>query len=191
MPADSAASAAALASVISRLGSGWLECEDCSREFDSAVWGRTCPDCGFVNPVEARNLSIQAGVGMAQVMEQVFPTGTALPSPGQISENPGSSAASAPARLPSVEQSLPSNESDRWPFCYIVICMGLLTFLGSFTLALWWSFTRNDVSGGFTMAAYIVAIGGLPLASMQMRHNHRCHCWKNKGHTRPSELESM
>lgn len=66
----------------------------------------------------------------------------------------------------------------RWRFCYVIMLIGFLTFIGSLELALWWSFTRNDVSGGFTMAAYVVAVGGLPLASLQMRHNHRCQCWK-------------
>ena len=51
----------------------------------------------------------------------------------------------------------------RWRFCYIMICIGLLTFGGSLALALWWSFTRNDVSGGFTMAVYVVAVAfGFP-----------------------------
>lgn len=69
--------------------------------------------------------------------------------------------------------------SFRFRVCHVVICIGILTFVGSLTLALWWSMVKNDVSGGFTMAAYVVAVGGLPLASIQIRHNQRCRCWKN------------
>ena len=47
--------------------------------------------------------------------------------------------------------------------CHVIIAIGLLTLLISLTIALWWSLTKNDVSGGFTMAAYVVAIAGLPL----------------------------
>lgn len=76
----------------------------------------------------------------------------------------------------------------RWRFCYIVICIGLLKFGGSLALALWRSFTRNDVSGGFTMAAYVVAVDGLPWASLQMRHSQRCNCWRK---TQESEREML
>jgi hypothetical protein len=45
------------------------------------------------------------------------------------------------------------------------------------------------VSGGFTMATYVVAVGGLPLASM--RHSQICNFWRNKADIRSSELEDM
>lgn len=98
------------------------------------------------------------------------------PAVATVEEGQESSAALGPGSLRQ-QHSLQSRCSDGRPFCHIMICMGLMTFLGSFSLALWWSFTRNDVSGGFTMAAYMVAVGGLPLASIQMRHNQKCRCW--------------
>ena len=78
----------------------------------------------------------------------------------------------------------------RLRLCHVIIAIGLLTLLISLTIALWWSLTKNDVSGGFTMAAYIVAIAGLPLGSIQIRHNRRCKCWRDKRERRTSESDS-
>ncbi|KAH6682864.1 hypothetical protein B0J14DRAFT_556139 [Halenospora varia] len=65
----------------------------------------------------------------------------------------------------------------KWLPCYTLILIDALAILSSLTLALWWSITRNDVSGGFTMAAYIVAVFGVPLGCLQIMHNKRCRCW--------------
>lgn len=92
-------------------------------------------------------------------------------------------------RLSRLEVQEPS-QGFRLRLCHVIIAIGLLTLLVSLTIALWWSLTKNDVSGGFTMAAYIVAIVGLPLGSIQIRHNRRCKCWRNRRERRTSESDS-
>ncbi|KAK3720374.1 hypothetical protein LTR37_003785 [Vermiconidia calcicola] len=67
----------------------------------------------------------------------------------------------------------------RWRTCIILIVLCAATILFSLTIALWWTLTHhNDVSGGFTMGGYIVAVSGLPLYVMQNRHSKDCRCWR-------------
>lgn len=162
-----------------KLPSGWWECEECGREVNSQIWGYTCPDCSTVNTNERENAQAQTQASKSQMVIETFNI-ESRPSGAPQAENIVETQPPCLSRIGSHSQLDVQQEDDnfRWRFCHIVICIGLLTFLGSLTLALWWSLARNDVSGGFTMAAYIVAVGGLPLASIQMRHNQRCNCWK-------------
>ena len=62
--------------------------------------------------------------------------------------------------------------------CYTLIFLGLLTVLGSLVPALWRSITRNDISGGFTLAQYILGVGIFVVGSMVAIHSKRCECWQ-------------
>ena len=163
------------------LPSGWWECEECGREVDSHIWGYTCPDCSTVNTNERGKAQAQTQASKSQVVVETFGIQSELSGTPQA-ENIAETQPPCLSRIDGHSHLDVQQEDDsfRWRFCHVVIGTGLLIFVGSLTLALWWSLTRNDVSGGFTMAAYIVAVGGLPLASIQMRHSQRCNCWKNR-----------
>jgi len=76
-----------------------------------------------------------------------------------------------------VAETKPVPSTRQWRLCYILIGISVFAIASSLTLALWWSITKNDVSSGFTIAAYVVAVFGLPVASVQVRHNRTCKCW--------------
>jgi hypothetical protein len=60
------------------------------------------------------------------------------------------------------------------------ILLGMVAFMilsCSLSVALWWSFSHRDVSSGFTVASYIVAIAGLPIGFLGYKHSQRCRCW--------------
>lgn len=62
--------------------------------------------------------------------------------------------------------------------CFILIGVASGTILASLSIALWWSMTAHDVSGGFTMAGYIVALGGIIMYPIQSAHSRNCTCWR-------------
>ena len=62
--------------------------------------------------------------------------------------------------------------------CFILIALCFATVTLSLSIALWWSFYANDVSGGFTMAGYIVALGGIIMFPIQSAHSKSCTCWR-------------
>ena len=64
-----------------------------------------------------------------------------------------------------------------WRTCVILSMVSAGAVLTSLSLALWWSMTRNDVSGGFTIGGYIVAVGCLVLYPIQYQHSKSCRCW--------------
>lgn len=141
----------------------WWECEICAREVDSKQWGWSCPDCDLVNP--------------KRIQDEYLARVRALNPP------PHTSRPSFEANSTREERRLDVTDPTRltgWQVCHIVIVIGLFTFAGSLALGLGWSVARNDVSGGFTMAAYVVAVGGIPLAFVQIQHNQRCKCWKSR-----------
>ena len=72
-----------------------------------------------------------------------------------------------------------------WRLCYILIAVAVFAIVFSLGLGLWWSITRNDVGAGFTIAAYVVAVAALPVASIQIRHNKSCRCWDRIGEVIP------
>lgn len=61
--------------------------------------------------------------------------------------------------------------------CHIIILLGLLTIVGSLVPAFWRSFARNDISGGFSMAQYILAVGVFVIGGMLVIHSKTCSCW--------------
>lgn len=50
--------------------------------------------------------------------------------------------------------------------CYILVTFFFTAFCPSLALALWWSTVHGDVSGGFTLGAYIIAAAALPSGIM-------------------------
>ncbi len=63
--------------------------------------------------------------------------------------------------------------------CHIIILLGLLTIVGSLVPALWRSTARNDISGGFSIAQYILAVGVFVIGGMLVIHSRTCTCWSN------------
>ena len=64
------------------------------------------------------------------------------------------------------------------PPCYLLIVLGLLTVIGSLLPGLWQASSRNDLSGGFTLAQYILGVGIFVVGSMVAIHSKTCECWK-------------
>jgi hypothetical protein len=183
----------------SRLPRGWWQCEECSREVNTSIWAYTCPDCSFINETERAKSQLQTQalksgeavvtINPVDVEQQETDGQLETDADAIVGTQRGNPAVNSISELD--EQEEPEKRgSFRFRVCHVVICIGVLTFIGSLTLALWWSMAKNDVSGGFTMAAYVVAVGGLPLASIQIRHNQRCRCWKNRAEAGRSMLDT-
>lgn len=71
----------------------------------------------------------------------------------------------------------------RWPrirMCTVFLLLSLLAFILSLAVAMWWTSTRNDISGGFTVGSYVVGVVGLPLGLAGLGHYRVCRCWKTK-----------
>lgn len=62
--------------------------------------------------------------------------------------------------------------------CYYLVATTLLGVLASFGFALWWARSRGDVSAGFTIAGYLVAVDALVVAVVGIVHRPGCRCWK-------------
>ena len=67
--------------------------------------------------------------------------------------------------------------------CYIIILLGLLTIVGSLVPAFWRSIARNDISGGFSIAQYILAVGVFVVGGMLVIHSRTCSCWSSRAET--------
>lgn len=67
--------------------------------------------------------------------------------------------------------------------CHIVILLGLLTIIGSLVPAFWRSTARNDISGGFSIAQYILAVGVFVVGGMLVIHSRTCTCWSSSPET--------
>ena len=61
--------------------------------------------------------------------------------------------------------------------CYIFILLGVFTIVGSLASALWRSIDRDDVSGGFSLAQYILGVGVFVIGCMVAIHSKTCTCW--------------
>ena len=65
--------------------------------------------------------------------------------------------------------------------CYILLFLGTLTILGSLVSALWRSVEFGDLSGGFTLAQYVLGVGVFVTGSMTAIHSKTCTCWRRWG----------
>ena len=76
-----------------------------------------------------------------------------------------------------------TRRSEKWPFippCYLLIFLGFLTIVGSLVPGLWRASSRNDLSGGFSLAQYILGVGIFVVGSMVAIHSKSCKCWKTQ-----------
>lgn len=64
------------------------------------------------------------------------------------------------------------------PPCYLLIFLGFITVIGSLVPGLWRARSRNDLSGGFSLAQYILGVGIFIVGSMVAIHSKSCECWK-------------
>ena len=74
-----------------------------------------------------------------------------------------------------------SRKTEKWPSippCYLLIFLGFLTVVGSLVPGLWRASSRNDLSGGFSLAQYILGVGIFIVGSMVAIHSKNCECWK-------------
>jgi hypothetical protein len=62
--------------------------------------------------------------------------------------------------------------------CLIMAYLAAITISSSIAIAMWWTIAHKDPSGGFTMAGYIVAVGGIVMFPIQSHHTKSCKCWK-------------
>lgn len=62
--------------------------------------------------------------------------------------------------------------------CHVFIFLGFLTIVGSLVPAIWRSVARNDTSGGFSLAQYILGVGVVVIGCMVAVHSKRCTCWQ-------------
>ncbi|KAI0438893.1 hypothetical protein F4803DRAFT_533357 [Xylaria telfairii] len=62
--------------------------------------------------------------------------------------------------------------------CYYLIATVVFGVLASFGLALWWAQSQGDVSAGFTIGGYVIAVDALIVAVVSVVHKPGCRCWK-------------
>ncbi|KAI0194696.1 hypothetical protein EV127DRAFT_508962 [Xylaria flabelliformis] len=62
--------------------------------------------------------------------------------------------------------------------CYYLIATVIFGVLASFGLALWWAQSQADVSAGFTIGGYVIAVDALVVAVVGVVHRPGCRCWK-------------
>ena len=65
--------------------------------------------------------------------------------------------------------------------CHLLLLLGTLTIMGSLTAALWRAARFDDLSGGFTLAQYILGVGVFVTGSMTAIHSKTCTCWQRWG----------
>ncbi|KAM0814647.1 hypothetical protein AB5N19_00437 [Seiridium cardinale] len=63
-----------------------------------------------------------------------------------------------------------ADHTERTVTCFYLLAATLFATLGSLLLAIWWSVSHGDVSGGFTMGAYVATVAGLPIAAGGLVH---------------------
>ncbi|KAI0485640.1 hypothetical protein F4859DRAFT_471940 [Xylaria cf. heliscus] len=62
--------------------------------------------------------------------------------------------------------------------CYYLLATVVFGVLMSFGLALWWAQSQGDVSAGFTIGGYVIAVDALVVAVVGVVHRPGCRCWK-------------
>ncbi|KAI0539339.1 hypothetical protein GGR58DRAFT_464694 [Xylaria digitata] len=62
--------------------------------------------------------------------------------------------------------------------CYYLIAAVIFGIAASFGIAVWWAQSQRDVSAGFTIGGYIIAVDALVVAIFSGVHMPGCRCWK-------------
>ena len=101
--------------------------------------------------------------------------GGSSPDPYQVE----SSSNVATSQMHAVPRSLfPWTLIGRMRPCYTLIILGIVTIVCSLVPALWRSAQRDDVSGGFSLAQYILGVGVFVIGSATVIHSKTCTCWQ-------------
>ena len=61
--------------------------------------------------------------------------------------------------------------------CHSLIALGALTIISSLSFALWRTISSHDMSGGFSLAQYILGVGVFVVGSVTVIHSRNCRCW--------------
>ncbi|KAI1330726.1 hypothetical protein F5Y16DRAFT_362483 [Xylariaceae sp. FL0255] len=64
--------------------------------------------------------------------------------------------------------------------CYYLIAGLVFGISASLVIALWWAYSKDDISGGFTVGSYVTGVVALSLAAAGLFHAPRCRCWKEE-----------
>lgn len=63
--------------------------------------------------------------------------------------------------------------------CHRLILLGFLTIAGSLGVGVWRSVSLDDLSGGFSLAQYILGVGIFVVGGIIALHAKRCTCWQS------------
>ncbi|KAI2625110.1 hypothetical protein GGR54DRAFT_594935 [Hypoxylon sp. NC1633] len=69
--------------------------------------------------------------------------------------------------------------------CFYLTAAALALLFASLALSLWWSINHDDVSGGFGMGSYMLAMSSVIIAVASYMHRSSCRCW-NRQNISPS-----
>ncbi|KAI1331862.1 hypothetical protein F5Y16DRAFT_359443 [Xylariaceae sp. FL0255] len=76
--------------------------------------------------------------------------------------------------LPATDQKLPPHKR----LCYYLLAGMFIDILLSLILSLWWNWRSQDISGGFTLGGWVLAVGAFVTSVVLTIHNPHCRCWK-------------
>ncbi|KAI1091007.1 hypothetical protein F5B19DRAFT_493829 [Rostrohypoxylon terebratum] len=61
--------------------------------------------------------------------------------------------------------------------CFYLSAAAIVLLVASFGISLWWSVSHDDVSGGFGMGSYMLAVSSVIIAIATYMHRQDCRCW--------------
>ncbi|KAI1481165.1 hypothetical protein F4774DRAFT_59704 [Daldinia eschscholtzii] len=103
--------------------------------------------------------------------------------PGLLSTTPSSLLSASeryyapPLLLDCTEDQVISRAKQRTFTCFYLIGSAIALLLASLGLSIWWSINNGDVSGGFGMGSYMLAISSVIIAVATYMHRSDCRCW--------------
>ena len=64
--------------------------------------------------------------------------------------------------------------------CTMLIIGSVMLGILSLILAIWWSISHDDLSGGFTLGGYVVSVSAVLIGAMGIFHRRKCYCWSEE-----------
>ncbi|KAI0885759.1 uncharacterized protein GGS22DRAFT_134205 [Annulohypoxylon maeteangense] len=61
--------------------------------------------------------------------------------------------------------------------CFYLSAAAIALLIASLGISLWWSVNHDDVSGGFGMGSYMLAVSSVIIAISTYMHRQDCRCW--------------
>ncbi|KAI1459171.1 hypothetical protein F4805DRAFT_87918 [Annulohypoxylon moriforme] len=61
--------------------------------------------------------------------------------------------------------------------CFYLSAAAIALLIASLGISLWWSVNHDDVSGGFGMGSYMLAVSSVIIAIATYMHRQDCRCW--------------